>query len=158
MQTRQSNRAIPAKKYNPYGDDFEVVRIYLKKMTEETVGLREKIASKEADIVDNRDHEWVEDRSKPEVEVDDELQRSYEQDLTNLRVLEWLNEMTTDPKETKLTMQDVDRGTLKYLTSYRPDSSWVAQGVLLIPASNLHSNPVGNQPGRRWIFLSGKWE
>ena len=49
--------------------------------------------SRDIDIVDDHDDEWVDDRSKPEVEFDDEQQQSYEQDLTNLRVLEWLNEI-----------------------------------------------------------------
>ena len=41
--------------------------------------------SRDIDIVDDHDDEWVDDRSKPEVEFDDEQQQSYEQDLTNLR-------------------------------------------------------------------------
>ena len=84
-------------------------RIDLKKIVEEVVGLEEKSLSQDIDIVDDHDDEWVDDRSKPEVEFDDEQQQSYEQDLTNLRVLEWLNEMTSDPKETSVTIQDVDR-------------------------------------------------
>ena len=77
-------------------------------------------------------------RSKPEVEFDDEQQQSYEQDLTNLRVLDWLNEMTSDPKETSVTIQDVDGGSMKYVRTGRDDPSWAAQeGQLLIPASNL---------------------
>ena len=84
----------------------------------------------------------VDDRSKPEVEFDDEQQQSYEQDLTNLRVLEWLNEMTSDPKETSVTIQDVDRESIKYLKTEREDPSWAAQeGRLLIPASNLDLIP-----------------
>ena len=65
--------------------------------------------SHDIEIVDDHDEEWIEDRSKPEVKFDDEHQQSYEQELTNLRVLEWLNEMRSDPKETSVTIQDVDR-------------------------------------------------
>ena len=61
-------------------------RIDLKKIGEEVVGLQEITVSQDIDIVDNHDDEWVEDRSKPEVEFDDEQQQSYEKDLTNLRV------------------------------------------------------------------------
>ena len=90
------------------------------------------------DIVDDRDEEWIDDRSKPEVEFDDEQQQPYEQDLTNLRVLEWLNEMTSDPKDTRVTIQDVDREGMKYIKTERDDPSWAAQeGQLLIPASKL---------------------
>ena len=56
----------------------------------------------------------------------------------NLRNLEWLNEMTSDPKETSVTIQDVDRESMKYIKTETDDHSWAAQeGQLLIPASNL---------------------
>ena len=108
IQIRQNDRTRSRKKYNPYSDDFVVDRIDLKKIVEEVVGLDEITVSLDIDIVDDHDEEWVDDRSKPEVEFDDEQQQSYEQDLTNLRVLEWLNEMTSDPKETSVTIQDGD--------------------------------------------------
>ena len=41
----------------------------------------------------------VDDLSKPEVEIDDEQQQSYDQELTNMRILEWLDETTSVPKE-----------------------------------------------------------
>ena len=63
-------------------------RIDLKKMVEELVGLEEITVSQDIDIVDDHDEEWIEDRSKPEVEFGDKQQQSYEQDLTNLLVLE----------------------------------------------------------------------
>ena len=109
VETRQNAGKRSRKKYNPYGDDFVVDRIDLKKIVEEVVGLEEITVSQDIDIVDDHDEEWVDDRSKPEVEFDDEQQHSYEQDLTNLRVLEWLNEMTSDPKETSVTIPDGDR-------------------------------------------------
>ena len=98
IQTRQNDRTRSKKNYNPYGDDFVVDRIDLKKIVEEVAGLEGITVSQDIDIVDDHDEEWIEDRSKPEVEFDDEQQQAYEQDLTNLRVLEWLNEMTSDPK------------------------------------------------------------
>ena len=126
------------KKYNPYGDEFVVDRIDLKKIVEEVVGLEELTVSQDIDMVDDYDEEWVDNRSKPEVEFDDEQQQSYEQDLTNLRVLEWLNEMTSDPKETRVKIRDVVRESMKYIKTERDDPSWAAQeGQLLFPASNL---------------------
>ena len=89
IQTRQSDRTRLTKKYNLYGDDFVVDRIDSKKTVEEVVGLEEITVSQDIDIVDDHDTEWVDDQSKPEVEYDDEQQQSYEQGLTNLRVLEW---------------------------------------------------------------------
>ena len=138
IQTRQSDRTRLTKKYNPYGDDFVVDRIDLKKIVKEVVGLEEITVSQDIDIVDDHDEEWVDDRSKPEVEFDDEQQQSYEQDLTNLRVLEWLNEMTSDPLETSVTIQDVDSESMKYIKTEMDDPSWAAQErKLLIAASNL---------------------
>ena len=46
--------------------------------------------------------------------------------------------MTSDPKETTVTIPDVDRESMKYRKTEREDPSWAAQeGRLLIPASNL---------------------
>ena len=103
-------------------------RIDLKKIVEELVGLEHITVSQDIDIVDDHDEEWIEDRSKPEVEFDDEQQQSYEQELTNLRVLEWLNEMTSDPKEISVTIQDVDRESMKYRKTERENPSGAAQG------------------------------
>ena len=80
IQTRQSEKQRITKKYNPYGDGFIVDRIDLKKIAEELVGLEEIPASQYIDIFDDQDEEWVDDRSKPEVEFDDEQQQSYEQE------------------------------------------------------------------------------
>ena len=138
IQTRQNDRTRSKKKYNPYGDDFVVDRIDLKKIVEEVVGLEEITVSQDIDIVDDHDEEWVDDRSKPEVEFDDDDQQSYEQDLMNLRVVERLNEMTSDPKETSVTIQGVDRGSMRHAKTERNDPSWATQeGPLLIPASKL---------------------
>ena len=136
LQTRQGDGKRP--RYNRYGDDFVVDKIDLKKIVEEVVGLESITVSQDIDIVDDHGQEWIEDRSKPEVGFDEEQSESYRDDLTNLRVLEWLNEMTSDPKETSVTIQDVDRESAKYIKTERDDPSWAAQeGQLLIPASNL---------------------
>ena len=157
IQTRQNVRTRSKRKYNPYGDNFVVDRIDLKKIVEEVVGLDEITVSQDIDIVKDHDDEWVDDRSKPEVEFDDEQQQSHEQDLTNLRVLEWLNEMTSDPKETSVTIQDVDRESMKYRKTEREDPSWAAQeGRLLIPASNLDLIPGMRSTGTSMgIFVRG---
>ena len=126
IQTRQNDRKRSKKKYNPYGDSFVRDRIDLKKIGEEVVVLEEMTVSQDIDIVDDHDDEWVDDRSKPQVEFDDEQQQSYEQDLTNLHVMEWLNEMTSDPKKTSVTIQDVDRESMKYMKTEREDPSWAA--------------------------------
>ena len=115
IQTRQNDRTRPRKRYDPYSDDFVVDRMDLKKIGEEVVGLEEITVSQDIDIIDDHDEEWVDDRSKPEIEFDDEQQQSYEQDLTNLCVLEWLNEMTSDPNDTSVTIQDVDHGSMKFM-------------------------------------------
>ena len=121
MQTRQSDRARPAKKYNPYGEDFVVDRIDLKKIGEDLVGLEERTVSQDIDIFDDEGKKWIDDRSKTEVEFDDEQQQSYEQDLTKLFASEWLNEMTSDPKKTSVTIQYVDRESRKYIKNDKND-------------------------------------
>ena len=142
LRTRQGDGKRPRKKYNHYGDDFVVDKIDLKKIVEEVVGLDSITVSQDIDIVDDHDQEWLEDRSKPEADFDEEQSESYRDDLINLRVLEWLNEMTSDPKETSVTIQDVDRESAKYIKTERDDPSWAAQeGRLLIPASNLDLIP-----------------
>ena len=157
IQTRQKDGMRPRKKYNPYGDDFVADRIDLKKIVEEVVGLEEITVSQDIDIVDDHDDEWVDDWSKIEVEFDDEQQQSHEQDLTNLRVLEWLNETTSGPEETSVTIQDVDRESMKYIKTERDDPSWAAQeGRLLIPASNLDLIPGMRSTGTSMdIFVRG---
>ena len=133
-------------------------RIDLKKIVEEVAGLEEITLSKDIDIVDDHDEEWVDDRSKPEVEFDDEQQQSYEQDLTNLRDLEWLNEMTSNPMETSVTIQDVDRESMKYIKTEREDPSRAAQErQLLIPASNLDLITGVRSTGTSMDIFSGEW-
>ena len=108
-------------------------------------------------IGDNHDEEWIEDRSKPKVEFDDEQQQFYEQELTNLRVLEVLNEMTSDPKESSVTIQDIDRESMKYMKTEREDPSWASQeGRLLLPAFNLDLIPGMRSTGTPMdIFVRG---
>ena len=103
------------------------------------MGLEEITASQDTDLVDDQEEELIDDRSKPELEFDDEQHQSYEQELTNLRVLEWLHQLTSDPKETSVTIHDVDCESMKYITNDRDNPSLAAQeGQLLIPASNLN--------------------
>ena len=52
-------------------------RIDLKKIVEEVVGLEEITVSQGLDIADDHDEEWIDDRSKPEVEFDDEQHIPY---------------------------------------------------------------------------------
>ena len=86
IQTRQGDGRRPRRKYNRYDDDFVVDRIDLKKLVEEMVVLEGITVSQDIDIEDDQHQEWIEDRSKPEVEFDEEQLESYEEDLTNLRL------------------------------------------------------------------------
>ena len=153
IQTRQNDRKRSRKRYYPYGDNFVVDRIDLKKIVEEVVVLEEITVSQDIDIVDDHNEEWMEDRSKPEVEFDDEQQQPHEQELTNLRVLEWLNEMTSDPKETTVTIQDVDRESKKYRKT-RNTVVTGQEGQLLVPASNFDLISGMRSTG---MFLSWEW-
>ena len=96
------------------------------------MGLEEITVSQGIDKVDDHDEEWIEDRSKPEVEFDDEQWQSYEQDLTNLRVLKKLNKTTSEPEETSVTIKDVYRESMKYVETERDDPSRAAQEFQLL--------------------------
>ena len=63
----------------------------------------------------------------------------------------------SDPKETTVTIQDVDRESTKYMKTEREDPSWAAQeGRLLIPASNLDLIPGMQSTGTSMdIFVRG---
>ena len=61
----------------------------------------------------------------------------HEQELTNLRVHEWLHDLPADPKETMLTVQDVDQTSIKYI-SYDKTESDLINGPLCVPESNLN--------------------
>ena len=65
--------------------------------------------------------------------------------------------MTSDPEETSVTIQEVNRESIKYMKTERDDPSWVAQeGRLLIPASNLDLIPVMRSTGTSMdIFVRG---
>ena len=132
-------------------------RIDLKKIVEELVVLEEISASQDIDIVDDQNKEWIDGRSKSEEEFEYEQQQSCEQELTSLRVLECLNEMTSDPKETSVMIQDVNRESKSYLKNDEDDPSWAAQeGQLLIPAFNLNLKPGIRSTGTTMdIFVSG---
>ena len=86
LRTRKGDGKRPRKNYNRYGDDFVVDKIDLKKIVEEVVGLESITFSQVIDIVDDHDQEWIEDRSKPEVDFDEEQSESYRDDLINLEV------------------------------------------------------------------------
>ena len=126
------------KKYNPYGEDFVIDRIVLNDMMESLLGLDEVAVPREIDLVNDMDQDWIVDRSEPEVEFEPEVDQTHEQELTNLRVLEWLHDLPTDPKETILTIQDVDKDGIKYVSHDNTESNWVApDGPLRVPQSNL---------------------
>ena len=98
-RTRQSKRGKNQKKYNPYGEDFVVDRIVVSDVIDSLVGLDEVAMLEEIDLVNDMDQDWIDDRSEPEVEFEPEAEQTHEQELTNLRVLEWLHDLPTDPKE-----------------------------------------------------------
>ena len=107
MGTRQSKKGRSKKKYNPYGEDFIIDRIVLSDMMESLVGLDEVAVPREIDLVNDMDQYWIEDRSEPEKEFKPEVEQTHEQEITNLRVLEWLHDLPADPKETILTIHQI---------------------------------------------------
>ena len=122
------------------------------------MGLDEMVVPHETDLVDDTEQDRIDDHSDSEVEFEPEMEQMHEQDLTNLRVLEWLHDLSADQKETILTIQDVDQTSNKYISNDNTESNWVApDGPLRIPESNLDLLDLGDRRGLRWIFLSGEW-
>ena len=84
------------------------------------------------------DQDWIDDHSEPEVEFKPEVEQTHVQKFANLRVLEWFHDLAADPKETILTIQDVDKDGIKYVSHDNTESNWVApDGPLRVPQSNL---------------------
>ena len=139
-ETRQSKRGENKKKYNPYGEDFVVDRLVVSDMMDSLVGLDEVAVLEEM-----------------EVEFEPEAEQTHEQELTNLWVLEWLHDLPTDPKETILTIQDVDKDGIKYVSHENTESNWVApDGPLRVPQSNLDLLDFGRSTGTSMdIFVRG---
>ena len=157
METRQRKRGKNKKKYNPYGEDFVVDRIVVSDVMDSLVGLDEVAVLDEIDLVNDMDQDWIDDRSEPEVEFEPEAEQTHEQELTNLRVLEWLHDLPTDPKETILTIQDVDKDGIKYISHDNTESNWVApDGPLRVPQSNLDLLDFGRSTGTSMdVFVRG---
>ena len=109
-------------------------------------------------MVNDTDQDWIDDRSEPELEFKPEVKQTREQELTNYLVLEWLHDLPADPKETILTIQDVDKDGIKYVSHDNTESNWVApDGPLRVPQSNSICSFLRDRPGRRWMFLSVEW-
>ena len=157
METRQSKKGRNKNKYKRYGEDFVIDRIVLSDMMDSLVGLDEVAVTQEIDLVNDIVHDWIDDRCEPEVEFEPEVEQTHEQELTNLRVLEWLHDLPTDPKETILTIQDVDKGGIKYVSHDNTESNWVApDGPLRVPESNLDLLDFGQSTGTSMdIFVRG---
>ena len=99
-------------------------------MMDSLVGLDEVAVPKEIDLVNDMDRDWIDNRSEPEVEFEPEAEQTHEQELTNLRVLEWLLNLPADRKETILRIQDVDKDGIKYVSRDNTESNWSPQMVL----------------------------
>ena len=102
------------------------------------MGPDEVAVPREIDLVNDMDQDWIDDRSETDVEFEPEVDQTHEQELTNLRVLEWLLDLPADPKETILTIQDFDKDGIKHVSHDNSESNWVApDGPLRVPQSNL---------------------
>ena len=66
------------------------------------------------------------------------LKRNNEHELTILRVLQWLHDLTADLKETILTSQDVYQTSINYISHDNTVSNWITPGgPLCVPECNL---------------------
>ena len=158
METRQSKKGRNKKKYNPYGEDFVIDRIVLSDMMESLVGLDEVAVPQEIDLVNDMDQDWMDDRSEPEIEFAPEVEQTHEQELTNMRVLECLHDLPADPKETILTIRDVDKDSIKYISHDNTESNLVApDGPLRVPESNLNLLDFRRSTGTSMDIFVREW-
>ena len=68
--------------------------------------------------------------------------------MTNLRVLEWLHDLPANPKQTMLTIQDVDQSGIKYISHNNTESKWVnPDDPLPVPEFNLALLDSGRPTG-----------
>ena len=82
----------------------------------------------------------------------------HEQEMTNLRVLEWLHDLPADPKETILTIEDVDKNSIEYIIHDKTESNWVVpDGFLRVPESNLDLLDLGPSTGTSMDIFSVEW-
>ena len=148
METRQGKRERNKKKYNPYGEDFVVDRIVLSNVADSIVGLDNKVVSQEIDLINDTDQDWIDDHLEAEVEFEPEAEQMHEEELTHLRVLEWLQDLPADPMETILTIHDVDQCSIKNISHDNTESSWVPPDCpLRVPESNLDLLESGRSMG-----------
>ena len=100
-----------------------------------------------------------EDLECPEsdMEFEPESEQMHEEELTNLRVLEWLHVLQADPKETILKIQDVDQNSIKYISHDNTESnSVVPEGPLHVPESILDLLDLGRSTQTSMaIFVRG---
>ena len=148
------------KKYNPYGKDFNTDRIGLSDMMDSLVGLDEVMVRQEIDLVNDTEQDWIDDCSEPKVEFKPETELMHEQELTNLRVLEWLHDLPADPEETILTIRVVGQNSIEYISHDKTESKWVLpDGLLHVP------EPIQPLSHRFWVidrdvdgfFCPGSW-
>ena len=72
----------------------------------------------------------------------------HEKELTNIRVLEWLYDLPADPTETILTIQDVDKTSIKYISKDNTETNYVSpDGPLRVPDSILDLLDSGRSTG-----------
>ena len=121
------------------------------------MGLDGVAVPREIDLVNDMDQDWIDDRSEPEVEFEPEVEQTQERELLNLRVLEWLHDLPADPKETILTIPDVDKDGIKYVSHDNTESNCVApDGPLRVSQSNLDLLDFGRSKGTSMdIFVRG---
>ena len=63
-------------------------------------------------------------------------------------MLEWLHDLTADPKETILTIQDIDQNSITNISHDNTVSNWVAPDILLrVPEPDLDLLDLGRSTG-----------
>ena len=126
-------------------------------MMDSVVGLDEIRVSHDIDLVHDTKTNWIDNRSEPEMEFEPEVEQMHEQELTNMRVLEWLHDLPADPEETIRTTQDVNQSSSKYITHNNTETKRIApHGPLCVPEPNIDLLDPGRSTGTSMVmFVQG---
>ena len=84
------------------------------------------MVSPDINLVDDKETDWIDDRSKPEVEFEPEKKQLPEEKLTIKRVLEWFQDQPADRMETFVMIQDVDQPSIKNISHDNTEYNWIA--------------------------------
>ena len=135
--TRSGNRKRTGMRYNRYGDDFLINKIWPDELGDELLSVGELEADDEWQIINDSEHYPKEDNSTPEQETDLAQSEIERRENTNLRILEWMRNVKSKGDEGK-SIQHVEVSAEQHVRTEDPLFGWTATDrALEKPSDNL---------------------